>query len=399
MVSTTSVRALGSGPSAGRSMLGRVMDDAHVDGMRRGFVARRVRMPSSGVESWTVVGPDARPVPLVDEFLGWLTGIERSPNTVEAYARDLAAFWSFLAGRGVAWDRVSVAELGEFAAWARRPAENVVVISELAAKRSAQTVNRMLTAVMAFYEFQGRRGSSLARDLVVQTRGGRGGYKPFLHGISAARPRGRAVRLPERQRLPRTLSLERVAAVIDCQQRLRDRFLFALLASTGMRVGQALGLRHEDVVSWERRIEIVPREDDLSRARSKGGAHGSVPVPGELIRLWSDYMHEEYGAVESDFVFVNLWGGERGRPLSYAAVNELVVRTRRLLGFHFTAHMLRHTFATLAYRDGVALEVVGAVLTHRSRSSTLIYTHLTAEDLRAVLAERGVLDRVADLLT
>ena len=355
-------------------------------------------MPSSGVESWTVVGPDARPVPLVDEFLGWLTGIERSPNTVEAYARDLAAFWSFLAGRGVAWDRVSVAELGEFAAWARRPAENVVVISEQAAKRSARTVNRMLTAVMAFYEFQGRRGNTLARDLVVRTRGGRGGYKPFLHGIAAGRPRGRAVRLPERQRLPRTLSLERVAAVIDCQQRLRDRFLFALLASTGMRVGQALGLRHEDVVSWERRIEIVPREDDRSRARSKGGARGSVPVPGEQIRLWSDYMHEEYGALESDFVFVNLWGGERGRPLSYAAVNELVMRTRRQLGFHFTAHMLRHTFATLAYREGVALEVIGAVLTHRSRSSTLIYTHLTAEDLRAVLAERGVLDRVADLL-
>jgi site-specific recombinase XerD len=61
--------------------------------------------------------------------------------------------------------------------------------------------------------------------------------------------------------------------------------------------------------------------------------------------------------------------------------------------------MLRHTFATLAYRDGVALEVIGAVLTHRSRSSTLIYAHLTAEDLRAVLSERGVLDRVADLLT
>jgi integrase len=68
-----------------------------------------------------------------------------------------------------------------------------------------------------------------------------------------------------------------------------------LLASTGMRVGQALGLRHEDVVSWERRIEIVAREGASGRARSKGGAQGSVPVPGELIRLWSDYMHEEYG--------------------------------------------------------------------------------------------------------
>ena len=380
-------------------MLGRVMDDDRVDGVRgRGCVVRRVLVPSSGVESWTVVGPDGRLVGLVDEFLGWLTGIERSPNTVEAYARDLAAFWSFLGERGLEWDRVSVAELGEFAAWAQRPAENVVVISEQAAKRSASTVNRMLTAVVSFYEFQGRRGSALAEQLVVRTRSGRGGYKPFLHGIVRTRPRGQAVRLPERQRLPRTLGLEQVAAVIDCQQRLRDRFLFALLASTGMRVGQALGLRHEDVVSWERRIEIVPREGGRSRARSKGGARGSVPVPGELIRLWSDYMHEEYGEVDCDFVFVNLWGGEIGRPLSYLSVNEIVMRTRRQLGFHFTAHQLRHTFATLAYRDGVALEVIGAVLTHRSPSSTLIYTHLTAEDLRRVLAERGVLDRVADLI-
>ena len=110
------------------------MDDAQSgDRMRPGFVARCVRMPSSGVESWTVVGPDGRAVEVIDEFLGWLTGIERSPNTVEAYARDLGLFWSFLGRRGLAWDRVSVVELGEFAAWARRPAENVLVLSEQAA--------------------------------------------------------------------------------------------------------------------------------------------------------------------------------------------------------------------------------------------------------------------------
>jgi len=46
----------------------------------------------------------------------------------------------------------------------------------------------------------------------------------------------------------------------------------------------------------------------------------------------------------------------------------------------------------------VQLEVIGALLTHRSASSTLIYTHPTAEDLRQVLAERGVLGKVADLV-
>jgi len=371
--------------------------DVRNPGERR-FEVRRVWMPSSGVESWTVIGPDRRSVAVVDEFLAWLTQIERSPNTVEAYARDLKAFWSFLAWRGLSWDAVTVAELGEFAAWAWRPADNVVVLSELAARRSARTVNRMLTAVVGFYEFQARRGNSLARELVVETRTGRGTYKPFLHGIARSVPRGRTVRLPEQQRLPRTLSLEQVAAVIDAQRRLRDRFLFALLASTGMRIGQALSLRHEDVVAWERRIEIVPRPGSRARARSKGGARGSVPVPGELIRLWSDYMHVEYGELDSDFVFVNLWEGELGRPLGYAAVDKLVGRTRNRVGFHFTPHMLRHTYATLAYRDGVALEVIGTVLTHRSPHSALVYTHPTAADLRRALEERGVLDRVADLV-
>jgi hypothetical protein len=42
-------------------------------------------------------------------------------------------------------------------------------------------------------------------------------------------------------------------------------------------------------------------------------------------------MHTEYGDLDSDFVFVNLWEGEIGRPLSYAAVDKLVGRTRRLL--------------------------------------------------------------------
>ncbi len=374
------------------------MDDDDVFGRTRRYVVRRVRLPARAADSFAVIGPDRRPVELIDEYLAWLSDCERSPNTVEAYAHDLRAFWTFLAERGLRWDQVDVMELGEFAAWARRPAANVVVLAEESARLSARTVNRMLSGVVGFYEFQARRGSTLAEDLVVKTRSGRGGYKPFLHGIARSRPRGRAVRLPERTSLPRTLTLEQVAAVIDCQERLRDRFLFALLASTGMRIGQALGLRHEDVVAWERRIVICAREDAPRRARSKGGAEGGVPVPAELMRLWNDYMHEEYRDLDCDFVFVNLWGGRVGRPLSYSNVDRIVERTQQKVGFQFTPHLLRHTFATLAYRDGVQLEVIGALLTHRSPFSTLVYTHPTAEDLRAVLAERGVLEKVADLV-
>ncbi len=97
------------------------------------YIVRRVLLPARGLESFAVIGPDRRPVELIDEYLAWLTDRERSPNTVEAYAHDLRAFWIVLAERGLSWEQVGVTELGEFAAWARRPAENVVVLVDEAA--------------------------------------------------------------------------------------------------------------------------------------------------------------------------------------------------------------------------------------------------------------------------
>ena len=59
----------------------------------------RVLMPGAGFESWTVLGDDHMPVEPVERFLGYLTGIDRSPNTVRSYAHDLKDYFVFLAGR------------------------------------------------------------------------------------------------------------------------------------------------------------------------------------------------------------------------------------------------------------------------------------------------------------
>src|SRR5664280_2537416 len=45
-----------------------------------------------------------------------------------------------------------------------------------------------------------------------------------------------------------------------------------------------------------------------------------IPASGELIRLYADYLNGEYGPLDSDYVFVNLWGRPHGRPLTYPAV-------------------------------------------------------------------------------
>jgi len=354
---------------------------------------QRVLAPD-GAESWTVIGSDLRPVEPVERYLAWLSRIERAPTTVRAYAHDLKTFWEFVESRGLAWDTISLEQLGDFTEWLRRPAENVVVLESGRAARSSSTVNRILTAVFGFYEFHARHGVPVARALVDERRAGRGGFKPFLHGIARSRPRGRVGRLREQRRIAEALSVEQVAAILAAQRRLRDRFLFALLAGTGMRIGQALGLRHCDVVSQERRIAIVSREDNANAARGKG-SHGWAPITGELVRLHSDYMHVEYGDLDSDYVFVNLWGGRVGHAMSYHGVHEVVLRTRRAVGFHFTPHQFRHTYATVARRGGVPIEIVSKLLCHRSVQTTSdIYLHASPEDLRAELGRAGVLERL-----
>jgi len=358
---------------------------------------QRVLPPGGGPESWTVIGRDLRPVEPIDRYLAWLSRIERAPTTVRAYAHDLKTFWEFVEAREVRWDAISLEQLGEFTAWLRSPADNVVVLAGGSAARSASTVNRVLTAVFGFYEFHARDGVAVARVLVDERGMGRGNFKPFLHGIAPSRPRGRVGRLRQERRVPATLSVEQVAAILAAQTRLRDRLLFALLAGTGMRIGQALGLRHSDVVSHERRIEIVPREDNANGARGKRG-RGWVPITSELVRLHLDYMHVEYGDLDSDYVFVNLWGGRVGHAMSYHAVDEIVRRTRRRVGFEFTPHQLRHTYATVARRGGVPVEIVSKLLCHRSVQTTSdIYLHASPEDLRSELERADVLERLEAL--
>ena len=157
-----------------------------------------------------------------------------------------------------------------------------------------------------------------------------------------------------------------------------------------MRVGQALGLRHSDFVSRKREVHIVPRADNANRARAKVRSPVVVPVSVPLVRLYSEYMHTEYGDLDSDYVFVNLFGGDRGRPMTYSAVHQLIGRVGARSGVSFTAHVLRHSRATDMVRQGVPVEVVARLLTHRSSTTTSqTYVHLQAADIKDALLRAG----------
>lgn len=102
-------------------------------------------------------------------------------------------------------------------------------------------------------------------------------------------------------------------------------------------------------------------------------------------------MDEEYGDLDSDFVFVNLWAAPRGHAMAYTAARDVLLRLRLRTGLSgFTFHHLRHTYATDLIRKGTDWAIVAHLLGHASVQTTLgIYGHLTVRDARRALIAAG----------
>jgi site-specific recombinase XerD len=108
------------------------------------------------------------------------------------------------------------------------------------------------------------------------------------------------------------------------------------------------------------------------------------------MRLYADYLNHEYRDLDSDYVFVNLWAAPHGRPLTYPAVYDLVVRLRQRTGVMFGPHLFRHTYATWLLRRGAGMDSVKELLGHASIASTIdTYGHLSVEDARKSLEAAG----------
>jgi site-specific recombinase XerD len=182
-------------------------------------------MPNSEFESWTLLGDDHVPVEPVERFLAYLASIEKSPNTIKAYAHDLKDWWAYLARHGLGWQSATLEDVAGFVAWLRLPPEardgRVAVLPTVEHHCSAASVNRKLAALTSFCEFHARHGVDLAGLLVrMHPAGRRGGsatsYKPFLHHVTKNKPqRQRAIKLKTSPPRPKVLTVKQVQAILD----------------------------------------------------------------------------------------------------------------------------------------------------------------------------------------
>jgi site-specific recombinase XerD len=263
----------------------------------------------------------------VDRFL---SDASLGEATRRAYASDLRHFTAWLEQRGTDLDGVDVRVLADYAA-------------ELGRARSGlapATIARRLAAVRSFLR------SALGPERVPD---------------AALAPR-RARRLPD---APKLAEVDAILDQLDggSPLALRNRALFELVYSAGLRSAEAVGLDLAD----------VDFEQETVRVLGKGGKERIVPLGEEAALRLVHYLREgrpRLARGACDAVFLS----SRGRRLDTSTL-------RRLLPH---PHRLRHAFATHLLEGGADLRTIQELLGHASLSTTQVYSHVDGRRLRKV---------------
>jgi integrase/recombinase XerD len=224
--------------------------------------------------------------------------------------------------------------------------------------------------------------------------GGRSGRPLSKHSVHAyaravrllltwARREGEEVSgLPQLPRLPRrvveVLTREEIRVMEDAAPSERDKLIVRLLADGGLRVGELVALRCDDILRRDREAFL--------RVQGKGDKHRLVPVAPALVRRLERYIRSgRPHDTNSDRIFLSLRRGPSNtyEPITRSGVLQLVRLLAQRAGIRRRVHphVLRHSWVTEMLRRGVNPKMVADVAGHSSlRMLESVYAHLSASD-------------------
>lgn len=165
------------------------------------------------------------------------------------------------------------------------------------------------------------------------------------------------------QQLPKVLTESEVEALLRAVDNPKHRCLLMLIYSAGLRLGEAIGLRLDDLQPDQQRLYVRSGKGQKDRC--------TILSP----KVWA-HLHayiQLYNPIE--YVFEN----PRGGPYSERSVQEVFAQAKRraMINPQATVHTLRHSFATHLLEKGVDLRYIQDLLGHQSSKTTEIYTHIT----------------------
>lgn len=269
-----------------------------------------------------------------------------SPNTLEAYQRDLGHLLDYCRSEGVEPLNVQLEHLQHFAA----------TLHELGIGPRSQA--RILSGIRSFYRFL-QLEDYIADDPTELLE------SPHL-----------GEHLPE---VLSTAEVDQIETSIDLSkwEGQRNRAIIEVLFSCGLRVSELVTLKMSDLFL----------NDGYLRIFGKGSKERLVPISKRAIHeleLWFiDRKRMNIKPGEEDFVFLN----RRGAHLTRVMIFIMLRQQAEIAGIKkvISPHTLRHSFATALLEGGADLRVIQAMLGHESISTTEIYTHIDTTALREAI--------------
>jgi integrase/recombinase XerC len=267
-----------------------------------------------------------------------------SAHTVAAYVVDVAGLLDHAARLGL--DTLDAIDAAALRSWLAR---------QRTAGYARSTLARRSSAARVFFAFAVRRG------------------------LAAHDPAGRLATPKTERRLPRVLTAAEATALVqrpgDDPAGLRDRAVLELLYATGIRVGELCGLDVDDLDDARRVVRVL----------GKGSKERTVPYGVPAEHALTQWLREGRPALAVPGSGPALFLGLRGRRVDPRTVRRLVHGYLHDVegGPDVGPHGLRHSAATHLLEGGADLRTVQELLGHATLATTQIYTHVTADRLKA----------------
>jgi integrase/recombinase XerC len=281
-----------------------------------------------------------------------------SPNTCRGYQNDLEEFENFLRGSGLCLSPTGYMQIEKVDRMAIRR-----YLSFLHRKNKKSSIARKISTLRSFFKF-------LLREQVITFNPAKSFPTPKVE-----------------KHLPTTLTVDEVFRLIDApkhslknsslnslqkNRKVRDRAILELLYSSGLRVGELVGLN----------LDQLDLDLGIMKVMGKGRKERIVPVGMKAIEALNAYLEGRGVLAGESPLFINLKGGR----LTARTVGRLVKSYSKRSGIFrkVSPHSLRHTFATHLLDAGADIREIQEMLGHASLSTTQRYTHLSMGKLMEV---------------
>lgn len=349
---------------------------------------------SENVKRYLLVDENGIPNIAVAKYMKYLDNGEKSSNTQKTYCYALKLYFEYLYEINVNYKLININILSDFVGWLRNPHQSTKAINfdSIKAKRTEKTVNLIITVVTNFYDYLFRTDeidNNLIEKLIKQIfTGGNSSYKGFLHHVNKGKATNKNIlKIKEPRRKIKVLTKDEVELISNATTNIRDKFIIKLLFETGLRIGEILSLFIEDFIYDHKnghKIRLIDRGELSNGAKLKTGER-EIFVSQELMDLFDDYEYEVLDDlnIDTNFVFVKLKGKNKGKPLEYQDINALFKTLKNKTSIDVHAHLLRHTHATIYYRQTKDIKQVQERLGHSQIQTTMnMYLHPSDEDIR-----------------